>query len=85
MYKEQKITLTDRGIRLGGSEDVENADGNVKPLRHGDGDSKRKRITQVTVERNREGGSKRRAESEKTEFESLLPTVSLSSLDSYVV
>ncbi len=69
LYKEQKITLTDRGIRLGGTEDVENADGNVKPLRHGDGDSKRKRITQVTVERNREGGSKRRAESEKSEFD----------------
>lgn len=67
LYKEQKITLTDRGIRLGGTDEVEKADGNVKPLR--DGDGKRKRITQVTVERNREGGSKRRAEAEQSEFD----------------
>ncbi len=69
LYKEQKITLTDRGIRLGGTDEVEKADGNVKPLRDGDGDGKRKRITQVTVERNREGGSKRRAEAAQSEFD----------------
>ncbi|MEY3598391.1 MAG: hypothetical protein RL521_813, partial [Bacteroidota bacterium] len=66
LYKEQKITLTDRGIRLGGTEDVEQTDGNVKPMRDNDNEreGKRKRMTQVSVERNREGGTKRRMEIE---------------------
>jgi predicted RNA-binding protein (virulence factor B family) len=64
LYKEQKITLTDRGIRLGGSEELKRTDGNVKPMRDNDNerDGKRKRLTQVSSERNREGGSKRRME-----------------------
>ena len=52
LYKDQLITLTDKGIRLGGSGDVQEGDGEVKPLR--------KRITQVTSERNTVGGTPRR-------------------------
>jgi uncharacterized protein len=71
LYKEQKITLTDRGIRLGGTEDLKKTDGTIKPLRDTDTEreGKRKRMTQVTVERNREGGTKRRMEIEDHEVE----------------
>ena len=53
LYKEQLITLTDRGIRLGNADDVQSTDGEVKPLR--------KRITQVSAERNTVGGSPKRS------------------------
>jgi len=71
LYKEQKITLTDRGIRLGGTEELKQTDGTIKPLRDTDTEreGKRKRMTQVTVERNREGGTKRRMEIEDHEVE----------------
>ncbi len=52
LYKEQKITLTDRGIRLGGTTRIQEGDGEVKPYR--------KRITVTTSERNTVGGRRNR-------------------------
>ncbi len=52
LYKEQKITLTDRGIRLGGATRIQEGDGEVKPYR--------KRITVTTSERNTVGGRRNR-------------------------
>ncbi|MEN9334008.1 MAG: hypothetical protein RLY35_1188 [Bacteroidota bacterium] len=57
LYKEQKITLTDRGIRLGGTTRIQEGDGEVKPYR--------KRITVTTSERNTVGGRRNREESER--------------------
>ena len=57
LYKEQKITLTDRGIRLGGTTRIQEGDGEVKPYR--------KRITVTTSERNTVGGRRNREEGER--------------------